>query len=388
MKYDFNTGIDRRNTDCVKWDMNNIKFGTDDLLPLWVADMDFKAPPEVTEALVKRASHGAYGYTFYPESLYEAVIDWEFNRHGWEIRKEWINFTSGIVPAINFFVDCFTVKGDGIVIQTPVYPPFLESCENNERKLLENRLVESGNSYEIDFDDLEIKLKEAKMMIISSPHNPVGKLFTKEELRRTAELCLRHNVILISDEIHQDIFYPGTKHTCTASLSNEISQNTITCIAPSKTFNLPGLQLSAIIIKNDNLRNRFFNYIKAKGLEYLNLFGILAGETAYRYGAPWLNELLKYLEANRDFAADYIRKNIPGIKPVIPQATYLMWLDFRSLNLPHKELEDVLKYKAKVGLYSGGYFGSGGEGFMRLNFACPRSTLEEGLKRILSGICS
>jgi len=384
VKYNFDIGIDRRGTSCVKWDMNEIIFGREDVLPLWVADMDFEVPPCVTDAILKRASHPAYGYTKRPDSLNEAVVSWEKNRHGWEIEKEWLVFTPGIVPAINFFVDCFTQKGDGIIIQTPVYHPFIEACEWNERKLVNNQLTLTESGYEIDFDLLEKQAKDpsVKMMIMSSPHNPVGKVFSEAELRMTGNICCMNNVLLISDEIHQDIIYTGYKHICTAMLSDEIADNTITCIAPSKTFNIAGLQLSAVIISDKIKRDKFFKYIMTKGLNGSNIFGIVAGEAAYKYGEPWLNSLLKYLEGNIDFMEDFFEKSLPMVKMHRPQSTYLAWLDFRSLGLTQEELVRRMVHEAGLGLNDGSSFGPGGEGFMRLNFACPRSTLEEGLNRL------
>lgn len=386
MKFDFDKGIDRRNTSCVKWDMNSIIFGKEDVLPLWVADMDFEVPPCVTEAILKRASHPAYGYTFYPDSLYEAVMEWEEKRHGWKVEKEWIGFVSGIVPGINFVIDCLTDKGDGILIQTPVYPPFIDSVKEQDRQLRCSPFVRNGDSYDIDFNDLEVKLKGAKLFIISSPHNPMGRCYYKNELERIGELCIKHNVLLISDEIHQDIIYSEKTHTCTASISDQIAENTVTFIAPSKTFNIPGLQMSAVIIKNSDIRNKFFRHLRNKLHNSLNIFGIAAGEAAYRHGAEWLDELLIYLEKNRDFALEFIRKEMPAVTAIKPDSTYMMWLDFTKLGLTHEELEDLMINKAKVGLFNGKLFGEEGKGHMRINFACPRSTLEKGLIRIKSAL--
>jgi cystathionine beta-lyase len=386
VKYNFDKGIDRRGTSSVKWDMNSIIFGKEDVLPMWVADMDFEVPPCVTEAILKRASHPAYGYTFYPDSLYEAVIEWEEKRHNWKVEKEWIGFVSGIVPGINFVIDCLTDKSDGILIQTPVYPPFIESVKEQDRRLLTCPFVWVGEEYIIDFEDLEEKLKDAKLFIISSPHNPMGRCYSKYELERIGELCIKHNVVLISDEIHQDIIYSESSHICTASISDPIAENTVTFIAPSKTFNIPGLQNSAVIIKNEDIRNKFFRHIRNKLHNSLNIFAIAAGEAAYRHGSEWLDELLVYLEANRDFALNYIKKNIPAVSAIKPLSTYMMWLDFTKLGLTHEELEDLMINKAKVGLFNGKLFGEEGKGHMRINFACPRSTLEEGLDRMKNAL--
>ena len=386
MKYNFDKGIDRRGTSCVKWDMNGIIFGREDVLPMWVADMDFEVPPCVTEAILKRASHPAYGYTFYTDSLYEAVIEWEEKRHEWKIEKEWIGFVSGIVPGINFMIDCFTEKGDGVVIQTPVYPPFIESVKNHDRELRVSPFIRNGDKYEIDFDDLEKRLKGAKLFIISSPHNPMGRCYSRSELEKIGELCVKHNVLLISDEIHQDIIYSEGSHTCTASISDRIAENTVTFVAPSKTFNIPGLHNSAVIIKNEDIRNKFFRYIRSKLHNSLNIFAMDAGEAAYRHGSEWLDELLVYLEANRDFALNCIREQMPAVTAIKPQSTYMMWLDFTKLGITHEKLEDLIINKAKVGLFNGKLFGEEGKGHMRINFACPRSTLEEGLERIKNAL--
>ncbi len=382
--YNFDKGIDRRNTDSVKWDMNDHFFGKKDVLSMWVADMDFEAPPEVINALQNRAKHGAYGYTKRPDSLIQAVVDWERNRHGWQIEKEWLVFTPGIVPAINFFVDCFTEKGEGIIIQTPVYHPFIEACEWNERKLVNNQLILKDNGYEVNYELLEKQATDpaVKMMVISNPHNPVGKVFSETELHRIGDICSRNNVLLISDEIHQDIVYTGYRHICTATLSDEIAKNTVTCIAPSKTFNIAGLQLSAVVISDPETRDKFSRYILTKGLYGSNIFGITAGEAAYKYGQPWLNSLLQYLEGNIDFMENFFKKSLPVVKMHRPQATYLAWLDFRELGLTQEELVRRMIHEAGLGLNDGSSFGPGGEGFMRLNFACPRSTLEEGLNRM------
>ncbi|MFO7810296.1 MAG: aminotransferase class I/II-fold pyridoxal phosphate-dependent enzyme, partial [Candidatus Delongbacteria bacterium] len=263
MNYDFDKKLDRRNTGCVKWDLNKQLFGRKDVLPMWVADMDIEAPPEVTDALRERVEHAAYGYTFGTDSLKEAVAGWEQNRHGWKVEKDWIMFCPGIVPAINFFIKCFTHKNDGIIVQTPVYYPFMNSVNFNRRRLVNNQLKEIEGRYKINFELLEKQASDpsVKMMLISSPHNPAGKVFSKNELLNMGNICRRNGVLLISDEIHQDVVYHPFEHICTSSLSEEISKNTITCIAPSKTFNLAGLAFSAIIIPDENIREKFSAYM-------------------------------------------------------------------------------------------------------------------------------
>ncbi|MCK4980360.1 MAG: pyridoxal phosphate-dependent aminotransferase, partial [Candidatus Delongbacteria bacterium] len=334
--------------------------------------------------LKKRADHGAFGYTLHPQSLRDAVIEWERSRHNWKVESDWISFSPGIVPAINFFVDCFTEEGEGIVIQTPVYYPFINTCERNNRKLVNNQLIETIDGYEINFSKLEEQLADpnTKMMIISSPHNPVGKVFTADELTKMGELCADNSVILISDEIHQDIIFKGYEHICTSSLSEKIQQNTITCVAPSKTFNLAGLGFSALIIPDEEKRNKFHKYMNAKGIHGSNIFGITAAEAAYRYGKPWLIELLEYLEGNIDYMKNFFKEHLPKIKMQRPQSTYLAWLDFNEYRYSQKELVDKMVKEAKLGLNDGSTFGAGGEGFMRINFGCPRSTIEEAMKRM------
>lgn len=383
-KCNFDKGIDRKNTNCIKWDINHLIFGENDVLPMWVADMDFEAPPKVIEALVERASHGAYGYTLHPQSLKNSIAEWELKRHNWKINTDWISFSPGIVPAINFFVDCFTKEGDGIVIQTPVYYPFMYAIDRNNRKLVNNQLIHTENGYEINFDKLEDQLSDpdTKMMIISSPHNPVGKVFNAEELLRMGKLCADNGVILISDEIHQDIIFKDFEHICTSSMSEKIQLNTITCVAPSKTFNLAGLGFSALIIPDEVKRNKFQKYMDAKGIHGSNLFGITAGEAAYKHGNEWLDDLLIYLEGNIDYMEEFFKKHLPKIKMQRPQSTYLAWLNFSEYGYSQKELVDNMVKEAKLGLNDGSAFGAGGEGFMRLNFACPRSTIEEAMKRM------
>ncbi|MDA3884905.1 MAG: pyridoxal phosphate-dependent aminotransferase [Candidatus Delongbacteria bacterium] len=384
MKYKYIRSIDRRNTNCVKWDLNEMLYGKKDILSMWVADMDLEIPQEVTDALKDRIDHAAYGYTFASDGLRESIVSWEKNRHNWKIEKDWIMFSPGIVPGVNFFINCFTDKGDGIVIQTPVYYPFMNAINLNERKLVNNQLIYTDQGYEINFDQLEEQLSDpnTKMMIISSPHNPVGKVFSAEELSKMGELCADNNVLFISDEIHQDIIFKGYKHICASSLSEKIQQNTITCVAPSKTFNLAGLAFSALIIPNETLRENFRAYLATIGIHGSNLMGYTAGEAAYRHGGPWLDELLEILEDNIDYMDNFFKEHLPKIKMQRPQSTYLAWLDFSEYGLTQKELVDKMVKEAEIGLNDGSTFGPGGEGFMRINFACPRSTIEEAMKRM------
>ena len=350
---------------------------------MWVADMDFEVPQPVIDAVVKRAQHGVYGYTEKPDSFFTAIANWMEKRHGWHISTEWLSICPGVVPALCFSVLAFTEPGDKVLVQSPVYPPFFAAIENNQRTIVNNQLKEADGQYSIDFEDLDEKLGSGvKLMFLCNPHNPVGRVWSREELVRIGELCIKHDVIIISDEIHSDLVYSGCTHTSIASISKELAAHTITCIAPSKTFNIAGLSTSAAIIPDKALRDSFNNTMKRLGIELTNIFGITALEAAYNEGEEWLDQLLVYLEGNLDFMVDYINTRIPQIKVSKPQGTYLAWLDCRGLGMNQKELADFFINKARVGLNDGAPFRDGSEGFMRLNAACTRSLLEEALKRI------
>lgn len=383
MKYDFDTVIERQNTNSVKWDMAEELVGEKDVLPLWVADMDFQSPPPVIEALRKRVEHGIFGYTVVPDSCYEAIINWMKKRHGWEVEKEWIIFTSGIVAAFHWVVRAYTHPGDSIIVQPPVYYPFFKAVKNNGRLVVENQLKHEHGQYEIDFDDLEEKINsQTKVLILCNPHNPVGRVWTREELTRLAALCLKHHVVICSDEIHSDLLFQGYRHTPTAMISEEIARNTVTCIAANKTFNIAGLKTGVVIISDQRLREEFLNTKRSIGVGSCNLFGIIATEAAYAYGEEWLEQLLDYLQGNLEFLMHFIKEKIPQIKVVQPEGTYLAWLDCRGLRLDDAALKDFMLKKAKVWLNDGPGFGNGGSGFQRINLACPRSILEEALRRI------
>ncbi|MCH1625615.1 MalY/PatB family protein [Fredinandcohnia quinoae] len=387
MKYNFDQSINRLNTGSVKWDEVGNVFGDKDVLPMWVADMDFKSPQPVIDALQKRVEHGIYGYTSRTESYYEATIDWMNKRHKWAIEKDWICFSPGIVPALSLIVQSYTKPGDKIIIQPPVYYPFTSVVENNGREVVHNPLQLKDNNYVMDFDDLKQKIDPAvKMIIISSPHNPVGRVWTKDELITLGEICLEHNILVVSDEIHFDLVYKDRKHTPFAAISEEFAQNSIICTAPSKTFNLAGLQISNVIIPNKELREPFTKAIESNFISMTGTFGVVALESAYRYGEEWLDQLIDYLQGNLDFLKSYFESNIPEIKVIQPESTYLVWLDCRELGLNEKELEQFMLKEAKVAFNAGYTFGIGGEGFMRVNIACPRAILEEGLKRIQAAI--
>jgi cysteine-S-conjugate beta-lyase len=382
MYYDFDTPIPRAGTNCVKYDLRQAYFGREDVIPMWVADMDFPVPPFVSEAVRKRAEHPVYGYSIIPESYYQAVIAWQKRRYNWEIKKDWILFSPGVVTGLNVIVQALTDPGDKIIVQPPVYFPFFSCVENNGRKLVYNQLVENEGVYTIDFDDLEKKMKDgARMMILCSPHNPVSRCWTRDELEWLGAKSIEHGVLLVSDEIHCDLVFKPHCHIPLATLSPEIAQNTITCIAPSKTFNLAGLFSSSIIIANDSLRRRF-RLAEEKVHLSANLFGITAAEAAYREGEAWLAGLMDYLKTNVDMVKDFLSDNMPEVKVTPAEATYMLWLDFRKLGLPSPDLKKLLIEKAGLGFVEGPTFGPGGDGFQRMNVACTKDILKLALERL------
>jgi cystathionine beta-lyase len=390
MKYDFDRVHSRQNTDCAKWDAVKMIFGSDDVIPMWVADMDFPAAQPVIEALKKRAEHPFYGYTQAGRGLLKAVVDRMQRKFNWKIKPEWIVFTPGVIPALNVALRALTHPGDEVILQEPVYYPFFSTVKGSGCQIVTNQLKFSRGRYEMDFEDLENKFKpqpgmhgtnRIKAIIICNPQNPVGRLWGKEALFKLGNIIIKNDAIVISDEIHCELLYKGYKHTPFASLSKEFEQNSIVCMAPSKTFNLAGLSASSIIIPNKKLRDKF-NQARAGMVHYPNLFGLAAMEAAYRYGDEWLEQLLDYLQGNLDFMLDYFANKIPKIKVIKPQGTYLVWLDCRALKLDDKDLRDLMVKKAKVGFDDGFMFGAGGSGFQRMNIACPRSILKDALQRI------
>ncbi|MBE0650738.1 MAG: putative C-S lyase [Bacteroidales bacterium] len=382
--YDFDTMIAREQTDCVKYDLRQDTFGKEDVIPMWVADMDFETPDFITNAVAERAKHPIYGYTIMSDAYFDSVINWVKIRHSWDIKKEWISFTPGVVPGVNYAIHAFTEKGDGIIIQTPVYFPFGDSIKQNGRKVIENQLLLKNGRYTIDFEDLEKKTKQAKMILLSSPHNPVGRCWSLEELKALADICVRNNVIIVSDEIHNDLIIPGYQHIPTATLSDEIAEMTVTCIAPSKTFNIAGLATSSIIIQNAELREKFQKFSEQIHVSRGNLFGYVASVAAYQKGASWVDQLMRYVKNNFDYLASYLKSEIPQIEIIEMEATYLAWIDFRKTGLSDSELRRKLIFEAELGLSPGTIFGSGGQGFQRMNLAAPFKTIETacgGLKK-------
>ena len=382
MKYNFDEFVDRKNTACVKWDSLEPNYGSKDILPMWVADMDFKSSHEIINALKERVEHGVFGYNFIPDSTYDSIISWVKTRYNWDIKKEWILFMPGVVAGFNLGIRILTEENDGVIIQPPVYPPFFRVINNNKRTLITNPLTVENGKYTIDFHDLEKKIKSAKVLLLCSPHNPVGGVWSREELERLAKLCIENNVFVISDEIHCDLIFKGYKHINIASLSKDMEEKSITLIAPSKTFNIAGLYTSVVIIPNEDIRKKYENEISKLEIGHVSIFGAVGLEAAYTHGKEWLEEALVYIEENADYAIDYIEKKIPKIKVIRPEGTYLLWLDCRGLGLSQGELNKLMIEKGRVLLNDGSTFGKEGEGFLRLNIGCPRSMVEEALMRI------
>lgn len=381
---DFDTIIDRKNTDCLKYDFAKRRGMPENVLPLWVADMDFKTSSYVEDALAERARHGIFGYSESQTPYFEIVRDWMKRHHDWEVKEPWLIKTPGVVFALAMAVKTYTEPGDGVLIQSPVYYPFSEVIEDNGRRIVSNTLVlGEDHKYHIDFEDFERQIKEnqIKLFFLCNPHNPVGRVWTTEELTRLGDICLKYQVTVVSDEIHSDFIFRG-RHQVFADLKREYADITVTCTAPSKTFNLAGLLLSNIFISNRELRHKFRQQVNAAGISQLSPFGLVACETAYTQGEEWYQAMLAYVAENIAFTKEYVEKHLPGVEMVEHEGTYLVWLDFRKTGLSVEELEDLIVNRAKLWLDSGKIFGKSGEGFQRINVACPRQILEEALHRI------
>lgn len=381
MPYDFDTPTDRRSSECIKWHQYN-----EDVLPMWVADMDFRSPEPVIEALQQRVAHGIFGYAHDVPGLKESIINWLDQRYHWQVEAEHLVLVAGVVPGFNMAAQAMQPPGRGVLIQTPVYPPFLETPANASMPMLVNELVcQADGSYAIDFDAFEAAAaRQAGMFLLCNPHNPVGRVFTRRELERMAEICLRHQVAICSDEIHADLVFPGHQHVPIASLSPEIAHTTITLLAPSKTFNIAGLGFSYAVISNPKLRLAFEQARRGTAI-WSNLLAMTAAHAAYAHGQPWLDAMMVYLQANRDYLTDYVNNQLPGVRMASPQGTYLGWLDCRQMPVEGNPQKFFLE-KALVGLNDGETFGQGGKGFVRLNFGCQRCLLQEGLERMRQAI--
>ena len=381
--------IERKNTDCLKFDAAVRRGYPECILPLWVADMDFPAAPPILAALQKRIAHGVFGYSEPDPNRFFPVLErWFRERHNWQIQKDWLIQTPGVVFALAMAVKAFTNPGDAVLIQQPVYYPFSEVILDNGRRRVSSDLILKDGRYDIDFTDLERKIVEnkVKLFLLCSPHNPVGRVWTREELETVAAICHKNNVIVVADEIHEDFVWTERPHIPYASLGEAFAQQAVICTAPSKTFNLAGLQVSNIFIPDYGLRRRFHHEINAAGYSQLNTLGLIACEAAYQYGAPWLEEVKQYLCGNINFTKVFLQQHIPQISLVEPEGTYLLWLDCRGLGLANTELEDLIIKKAGLWLDSGAIFGASGKGFQRINIACPRSVLQEALERMQKAI--
>lgn len=383
-RYDFDKVIDRRGTDCLKYDFAVERGKPADVLPFWVADMDFAVADEVKEALVQRVQHGIFGYSDSKGGYFDAVAAWYRRNFNWQVQPQWLVKTPGVVFALAMAVQAFTKAGDGVLIQRPVYYPFSQVIEANGRRLVNSPLRFNGSRYEMDLADFERQITEnnVKLFILCSPHNPVGRVWSESELRAVGDICLRHGVIVVSDEIHADFTWEGHRHRVFASLGQSYADNCIVCTAPSKTFNLAGLQVSNIFIPNDKLRQRFLAAMDRAGYSQLNALGLVACEAAYTHGQQWLDQVRQYIYANIQFVEQYFRQHIPQIKLVKPEGTYLLWLDCSSLEMTAAQRERWLLEIAGLWLDDGSMFGSEGNDFERLNVACSRATLQQGLDRL------
>ncbi|MBQ2877865.1 MAG: pyridoxal phosphate-dependent aminotransferase [Bacteroidaceae bacterium] len=382
MKYNFDEIIERKNTDCLKYDWAKDIFGSDDVIPMWIADMDFRTPQCIVDVMRKRMEHEIFGYTFLSPQWKPAIINWISRRYSWHVMEEEIGFVGGIVPAIAYIIQCFTNEGDKVLIQPPVYHPYNNVTRDFKRIPVNNPLRLVDGQYEIDFADFEEKAKGCKLFLLCNPHNPGGRVWSAEELRRMAEICAENNVLVVSDEIHCDMTLYGYKHTPFAIVSNTAAQNSITLMAASKTFNIAGLKSSYHITPNANIRERYNEFLRINELDCAHLFASEAVAAAYNHGEEWLNQMLAYVEGNIDFMHDFIKKNMPKLDIIRPQASYLVFIDARGLQMPQEELVDFFAKKAKVGMNDGAMFGQEGRGFMRMNVGCPRSVLCKALTQI------
>lgn len=382
-KVDFNEAPDRKTTNSEKYEKSKRLFGSDDVLPMWVADMDVETPFFVMDAIRERVKHSILGYEEPPESMFEAQIQWIEKHHGFAMQREWMFYSPSVVASINLAIKAFTDVGDKVIVQSPVYFPFFSSVTNNDRVVLENPLKEKDGYYTMDFEALEDSIDEkTKLLLLCSPHNPVGRVWKKDELKRLGEICIKHDIIVVADEIHSDLVYNSFKHTAFSGISKELQERTVTCYGPGKTFNTAGMSISTICVPSDKLREKFTKVYKNTHFADATIFGHIAFETAYMKGETWLSELIEHLQGNIDYLDICLKEYMPSITMKKPEGTYLIWLDCRGLGLPQEALEDFFYKEAKLGLSSGVGFGRVGEGFMRINIATPRSTVEEAVSRL------
>ena len=384
MKYDFSQVIERNNTLSIKYDFAKERKKPSGLLSLWVADMDFPVAQEIKDALIERCNHGIFGYSEVKTPYYEVIAKWYQEKFNWSTKKQWLVKTPGVVAAIANAIRAFTNIGDAVLIQKPVYYPFFLTIEDNQRKVVNNSLVYKNGRYEMDFVDFEEKIisHKVKLFVLCSPHNPVGRVWNKEELLKLGDICLKHKVIVVADEIHADFVYHGHQHQVFANLKTDYQEITVTCTAPSKTFNIAGLQVSNIFIVNENLRKKFKQELKKTANADINVMGLIACQAAYSQGEDWLRQVKIYIAENLEYVKTFLRDNLPQVKLVEPEGTYLLWLDFRELNLTEEELEDLIINKAKLWLDGGTMFGTEGVGFQRINIACPQKILIQAFTQL------
>ncbi|USK74675.1 PatB family C-S lyase [Peribacillus frigoritolerans] len=381
----FEEQINRENSGSAKWDKNFLTslYGREDVLPMWVADMDFPSPEGIQKALMERLNHPIFGYTVPSETVFTEIQSWLKDRHSWQIDTKWISFSSGVVSAIGTTIQAFTNPGDKILLQSPVYTPFFDMIKNNDREVVNSHLIIEKDRFEIDFSDFEDKLKSGvKLFLFCSPHNPGGRVWTKDELLRIGELCEKYDVIIVSDEIHADLFHTTSKHYPIGSLSEKLADRTVTLMAPSKTFNIAGLQASFLITSNERLQKQLQMAQTKLAFHGLNIFALTAMEAAYREGLEWLEDMIGYIEENIKVAEEFIAAEIPSLHVMHPEASYLLWIDCRDLGLNDKEIKDRLIHQGKLALEPGSKYGPGGEGFVRMNLGCTRSVLMDGLNRL------
>lgn len=382
MRFNFDLPVNRENTNSVKFDGRQQYFGTTDITPLWVADMDFAVPECITQALQARIAHPVYGYTLYPESLYESIIDWFQRRHQWTIESEWILMVPGVVPSLFAAVQAYTKPGEGVIVQPPVYFPFFSSVTTNGRQLITNPLRENNGRFEMDFDHLEACAKQgARLLILCTPHNPVGRVWSVDELEKVLDIARRYDLTILSDDIHCDLVYPGIQHTMLGRLA-QAGDKIVTTVAPNKTFNIPGLGLSALVIPDPLQRKAIKQVFESLHANNSNPLSIVAFEAAYRHGDAWLDALMEYLELTRDFVAHYLAQHLPQIRLIKPEATYLLWLDCRQLGMSDHVLRDFFINHVKLGLNPGSVFGEGGSGYMRMNIGTPRAVIVKALEQL------
>lgn len=386
--YNFDEIIDRKNTNAVKVERCKALFGTEDVLPLWVADMDFRTPEFILDAIRERLEHPILGYTMMPSDFYPLFQKWVYEHHGWELKRSWLGFVRGIVPGLSFAVQSLTDVGDEVIVQPPVYYPFFNVVKHNDRQLVFNQLKEEDGKFVMDLEDLEQKITDkTKLIILCNPHNPGGRVWTREELVRFAAVCQRKNITVVSDEVHADMVLPGnTKHTPFATVSEWAADNTLTFMAPTKVFNMPGLISSSYIVQNSELRKRFTDHLEVSEMNTGNLFAYIGAIACYEHGESWRIEMLDYVKRNIDFVVQFLSENIPSIKPMIPEASFLIWLDCSRLAMSTDDVHQFFAQKAGLGLNKGTIFGDGGENHLRLNVACSRLIVQQAMEQLKAAI--